>query len=123
MSQRYLEQFEDVKFEALRGANARKVVLVVGIMAAHALGEGLGLVCPSAVSVAGLRCALPTCQQARVIPAVSHNREVCKAIPADPYRGRILGGLHSMAHMAPKREVDSCPFTAGTAGDSCNWIA
>ncbi len=43
MSQRYLEQFEDVKFEALRGANARKVVLVVGIMAAHALGEGSGV--------------------------------------------------------------------------------
>lgn len=43
VSQRYLEQFEDVKFEALRGANARKVVLVVGIMAAHALGEGSGV--------------------------------------------------------------------------------
>ena len=42
-SQRYLEQFEDVRFEALRGANARKVVLVVGIMAAHALGEGSGV--------------------------------------------------------------------------------
>ena len=43
VSQRWLEQFEDVKFESLRGANARKVVLVVGIMAAHALGEGSGV--------------------------------------------------------------------------------
>ena len=43
MSQRYLEQFEDVRFETLRGANARKVVLMVGIMAAHALGEGSGV--------------------------------------------------------------------------------
>ena len=42
-SQRYLEQFEDVKFETLRGANARKVLLVVGIMTAHALGEGSGV--------------------------------------------------------------------------------
>ena len=43
VSQRWLEQFEDVKFQSLRGANARKVVLVVGIMAAHALGEGSGV--------------------------------------------------------------------------------
>lgn len=32
-----------MKFETLRGANARKVLLVVGIMAAHALGEGSGV--------------------------------------------------------------------------------
>lgn len=43
MTQRYLEQYEDVKFQTLRGANARKVVLMVGIMAAHALGEGSGV--------------------------------------------------------------------------------
>eukprot|EP01025_Chloroclados_australasicus_P013629 TRINITY_DN1640_c0_g1_i12.p1 TRINITY_DN1640_c0_g1~~TRINITY_DN1640_c0_g1_i12.p1 ORF type:complete len:623 (-),score=76.48 TRINITY_DN1640_c0_g1_i12:256-2124(-) len=41
--QQYLEQFEDVRFESLQGASARKVVLVVGIMAAHALGEGSGV--------------------------------------------------------------------------------
>ena len=61
VSQRYLEQFEDVKFEALRGANARKVVLVVGIMAAHALGEGSGV----GVSFCGQRgwsqVCLPVC--------------------------------------------------------------
>ena len=43
MTQRYLEQYEDVKFQTLQGANARKVVLMVGIMAAHALGEGSGV--------------------------------------------------------------------------------
>ena len=32
-----------MKFETLRGANARKVLLVVGIMTAHALGEGSGV--------------------------------------------------------------------------------
>ncbi|BDA49142.1 probable zinc transporter ZIP11 at N-terminal half [Coccomyxa sp. Obi] len=41
--QKWLDQFEDVKFETLRGASARKVLLVVGIMAAHALGEGSGV--------------------------------------------------------------------------------
>ena len=42
-SQQFLERFEDVKFESLQGASARKTVLVVGIMAAHALGEGSGV--------------------------------------------------------------------------------
>ncbi|KAK9844479.1 hypothetical protein WJX74_003025 [Apatococcus lobatus] len=42
-SQEWLEQFEDVKFEGLQGAGARKTLLVVGIMAAHGLGEGCGV--------------------------------------------------------------------------------
>ena len=42
-SQERLRQFEDIKFQGLQGASARKIVLVVGIMAAHALGEGSGV--------------------------------------------------------------------------------
>ena len=42
-SQEWLEQFEDVKFEGLQGAGARKTLLVLGIMAAHGLGEGCGV--------------------------------------------------------------------------------
>ena len=41
--QGWLHGAEDVKFEMLRGADARKTVLMVGIMAAHALGEGSGV--------------------------------------------------------------------------------
>ena len=41
--QRFLRDFEDVEFAALRGADARKTALVVGIMTAHALGEGTGV--------------------------------------------------------------------------------
>ncbi|GMH45814.1 hypothetical protein BSKO_13777 [Bryopsis sp. KO-2023] len=43
VSQKYLSQYEDVKFESLKGAGARKTLLVVGIMAAHAIGEGSGV--------------------------------------------------------------------------------
>ena len=42
-TQEKLQQYEDIKFQGLQGANARKLVLVVGIMAAHALGEGSGV--------------------------------------------------------------------------------
>ena len=42
-SQEWLEQFEDVRFEGLKGANAQKTLLVVAVMAAHALGEGSGV--------------------------------------------------------------------------------
>ena len=42
-SQERLQQFEDIKFQGLQGTSARKIVLVVGIMAAHALGEGSGV--------------------------------------------------------------------------------
>ena len=41
--QGWLHGAEDVKFEMLRGADARKTLLMVGIMAAHALGEGSGV--------------------------------------------------------------------------------
>ena len=42
-SQEWLEQFENVRFEGLQGANAQKTLLVVAVMAAHALGEGSGV--------------------------------------------------------------------------------
>lgn len=42
-SQEWLHQFEDVRFEGLQGASARKTLLLVGVMAAHALGEGSGV--------------------------------------------------------------------------------
>eukprot|EP00892_Ulva_mutabilis_P008834 jgi/Ulvmu1/6322/UM029_0030.1 len=41
--QDWLEQYEDVKFQDLRGADAHKILLFVGIMAAHAVGEGSGV--------------------------------------------------------------------------------
>ena len=42
-SQKYLEDFEDVKFQGLQGINARKILLMIGIMSAHAFGEGAGV--------------------------------------------------------------------------------
>ncbi|KAK9814832.1 hypothetical protein WJX72_012324 [[Myrmecia] bisecta] len=42
-SQEFLDQYEDVRFESLKGASARKTLLIVGIMGAHALGEGSGV--------------------------------------------------------------------------------
>lgn len=42
-SKEYLEQYDDVKFGRLKGAGARKTLLVVGVMAAHAIGEGSGV--------------------------------------------------------------------------------
>ncbi|GAB4820100.1 hypothetical protein N2152v2_007146 [Parachlorella kessleri] len=41
--QQWLETVEDVEFENLKGAGARKTLLLVGVMAAHALGEGCGV--------------------------------------------------------------------------------
>jgi hypothetical protein len=41
--QQWLSQFELIKFEGLQGAGARKTLLMVCIMAAHALGEGSGV--------------------------------------------------------------------------------
>lgn len=41
--QTQLDKFGDIKFESLSGASARKIVLVIGIMSAHALGEGCGV--------------------------------------------------------------------------------
>ncbi|KAG1667314.1 hypothetical protein FOA52_005074 [Chlamydomonas sp. UWO 241] len=42
-SQDYLAQFEDASFEELQGADARKAMLIVAVMAAHAFGEGAGV--------------------------------------------------------------------------------
>ena len=42
-SQQYLDKFEDVRFQGLHGINARKILLMIGIMAAHAFGEGAGV--------------------------------------------------------------------------------
>ena len=42
-SQQWLEKFEDVRFQGLQGINARKILLMIGIMAAHAFGEGAGV--------------------------------------------------------------------------------
>ena len=41
--QDWLHQYEDVKFEGFSGANAKKILLFIGIMAAHAVGEGSGV--------------------------------------------------------------------------------
>lgn len=42
-SQQWLNQHEDVSFEQLKGSDARKAILIVGVMAAHAFGEGSGV--------------------------------------------------------------------------------
>jgi zinc transporter ZupT len=49
--QEWLESRQDLKFGSLRGSKARKTALMVGIMAAHAIGEGCGV----GVSFAGER--------------------------------------------------------------------
>lgn len=41
--QQRIEQYEDLKFQSLRGADARRILLFSGVMAAHALGEGVGV--------------------------------------------------------------------------------
>ena len=42
-SQDYLSKFEDASFEDLQGADARKAMLIIAVMAAHAFGEGSGV--------------------------------------------------------------------------------
>ncbi|GIL56120.1 hypothetical protein Vafri_11560 [Volvox africanus] len=42
-SQSWLSRFEDVTFSDLQGADARKAILIIGVMAAHAFGEGSGV--------------------------------------------------------------------------------
>eukprot|EP00198_Chlamydomonas_reinhardtii_P005990 XP_001695326.1 ZIP family transporter [Chlamydomonas reinhardtii] len=42
-SQAWLSKFEDVSFSDLQGADARKAMLIIGVMAAHAFGEGSGV--------------------------------------------------------------------------------
>lgn len=38
-----VSQFEDASFEDLQGADARKAMLIIAVMAAHAFGEGSGV--------------------------------------------------------------------------------
>ena len=45
--QDWLHDYEDVKFEGFSGANAQKILLFIGIMAAHAVGEGSGVGAPT----------------------------------------------------------------------------
>ena len=40
---RYLDSLGDVSFGKLHGAKAKRLILIVGIMAAHAIGEGCGV--------------------------------------------------------------------------------
>ncbi|GBF96009.1 zinc transporter [Raphidocelis subcapitata] len=42
-SQQYLERYEVDSFEDLRGADARRIILFLAVMAAHAVGEGSGV--------------------------------------------------------------------------------
>ena len=63
-SQAWLEGYEGVRFEALEGANARKTLLVVGIMTAHALGEGAGV----GVSFCGHRGLAQVCCHLPQVP-------------------------------------------------------
>ena len=42
-SQHYLGQQENATFDDLSGADARKAMLIIGVMAAHAFGEGSGV--------------------------------------------------------------------------------
>jgi hypothetical protein len=41
-SKTWLDQHEDVSFQDLQGADARKVLLIIGVMAAHAVGARRG---------------------------------------------------------------------------------
>lgn len=41
-SKSWLDQHEEVSFEDFKGADAKKVVLIIGVMAAHAVGESRG---------------------------------------------------------------------------------
>lgn len=43
VSHQYLGEHEHATFGDLRGADARKAILIVGVMAAHAFGEGSGV--------------------------------------------------------------------------------
>ncbi|KAI8466326.1 MAG: hypothetical protein J3K34DRAFT_460944 [Monoraphidium minutum] len=43
LSQQYLEKYEVDSFEELRGADARRAILFLAVMAAHAVGEGGGV--------------------------------------------------------------------------------
>ncbi|KAK3255848.1 hypothetical protein CYMTET_34992, partial [Cymbomonas tetramitiformis] len=42
-SQQKLHRYEDMRFASLSGADARKTLLILGIMTVHAFGEGAGV--------------------------------------------------------------------------------
>ena len=129
VSQRWLEQFEDVKFQSLRGANARKVVLVVGIMAAHALGEGSGVgvsfcgqrgwsqVCPAnSTHLPCLRRVLAlACINNSALALHGHRVAAIAAIalgwPPDPEQMPVCGAIPALV------ALKMCNVFAGPAGD------
>ena len=84
--QRFLRDFEDVEFAALRGADARKTALVVGIMTAHA-GEGTASASPSAASTGGRRPPV-------ALAIGVHN------VPEDGCRHRLGGGVSRAMRLA-----------------------
>ena len=43
LSARFLDQYEDLKFSGLKWANAKKVLLMVGVMFAHSFCEGVAM--------------------------------------------------------------------------------
>ena len=88
--QTQLDKFGDVKFESLSGANARKIVLVIGIMSAHALGEGCGVgvsFCgtrgwaqvthPTALPASMLAINSPTCNVQLCMPTMQDVETSC----------------------------------------------
>jgi hypothetical protein len=42
-SHSFLHQYEDLTFDSIQGADARKTLLIIGIMTVHAIGEGSGV--------------------------------------------------------------------------------
>lgn len=87
-SQEWLEQFEDVKFEGLQGAGARKTLLVVGIMAAHGLGEGCGV----GVSFCGAR---GWAQASPIMKFESSTEQPAKRVPST---GKLYAGAPGPSH-------------------------
>ena len=43
VSQEFLHQYEGLSFASITGADARKTLLIIGIMTVHAIGEGSGV--------------------------------------------------------------------------------
>ena len=41
VTKRILEQYEDLKFAQLEGLNARKALLIMGVMTLHSFSEGV----------------------------------------------------------------------------------
>ena len=96
--QAQLDKFGDVKFESLSGASARKIVLVIGIMSAHALGEGCGV----GVSFCGTR------GWAQVIAPLSCSVDPSKLMDAlvNVHRQGTYYGCHDLQHLHAIRLSD-----------------